>query len=90
MKDELNGNIIEKAIFLGPKKYAFQYTENGVTNTVAVFAGLTRNLLTFQDFKILAYGGQITVDNKPVFTRNMNNLTINVVEGRKFSPDTAF
>ena len=45
-KDELEGLVIDRAIFLGIKQYGFQYTDtNGITITKSVFAGVKRNTL---------------------------------------------
>ena len=46
MKDELNGGTISNALFLGQKQYGYQYGPADQLNTVSVYAGIPRNLLT--------------------------------------------
>ena len=47
-KDELDGLIIDRALFLGIKQYGFQYINNsGILTTKTVFAGVKRDSLTF-------------------------------------------
>ena len=48
MKDELNGNVIGEAYFLGNKQYGYYYYDKN-NNYVgkSVFAGIPRNSLTF-------------------------------------------
>jgi hypothetical protein len=47
MKDELEGYKIIRAMFLGNKKYCYQYiNEAGVTITKSTFAGITKNSLS--------------------------------------------
>ena len=50
MKDELNGLLISEAYFLGIKQYGFWYTDvNGSRIEKSVWAGVTRNSLSFND-----------------------------------------
>jgi hypothetical protein len=52
MKDEMNGVVIQEALFLGPKKYCYWYIDE-VGNKVekSIFAGVPRNSLTFEEIK---------------------------------------
>jgi len=62
MKDELKGRVIKRALFLGNKKYIFQYyNEKGKLITVSVFSGVKRNLLTWKEFKTMSWGRVIQV-----------------------------
>ena len=60
MKDELNGQTIEKAIFLGIKEYGYKYTyKNGNTINRSVFAGIPRDLLSFKEVEDVFNGKKI-------------------------------
>jgi len=79
MKDEMNGILIQEACFVGPKKYGYWYLDE-IGNKVekSVFAGVTRNSLTFNQIKAIFNGEVITtiVDNR--FFKSFNNLTITI------------
>jgi hypothetical protein len=49
MKDELKGQLIQEAYFLGPKKYGYYIidSETGVRKEFSVFSGVPRNSLSF-------------------------------------------
>jgi len=54
MKDEMNGVLIQEALFLGPKIYGYwYYDKDGNKVNISVFAGVPRNSLTFEEIKIL-------------------------------------
>lgn len=63
MKDELNGNIIDKAYFLGIKQYGYQYTDkdNKLVNK-SIFSGVERDSLPIESVISLFKG--ITLTNK--------------------------
>ena len=80
-KDELNGLIISKAIFLGIKQYCYQYFNEGkelVTKTV--FAGVKRDTLTYDDFVNLSQGKEIHINNGNRFHRSLSKFTIQIKE----------
>ena len=52
MKDELKGNIIKEAYFLGIKQYGYHYYDKNNNNiTKSVFAGIPRDSLNFDEIK---------------------------------------
>jgi len=52
MKDELNGSIIKEAYFLGIKQYGYYYHDKDDNKiTKSVFAGVSRDSLTFDEIK---------------------------------------
>ena len=56
VKDEMGGVIIEKAIFLGGKRYGYYYFDsNNRKIERSVYAGVERNSLTFLQIKKLYY-----------------------------------
>ena len=53
MKDELNGLIIKEAYFWGIKKSGYQYLDkNNNLITKSVFAGVSRNSVSFEEYNI--------------------------------------
>ena len=77
--DELDGLIIDRAIFLGIKQYGFQYTDtNGITITKSVFDGVKRNTLSFEQLILLLNGGEITITNKDRFFRSMTSFNVKI------------
>lgn len=50
-KDEMNGIIIQEAIFLGPKRYGYYYFKNNQKFEKSVYAGLERDSLSFRKIK---------------------------------------
>lgn len=75
MKDELDGGVIEEAIFLGNKKYCYTYFyKEGVLQTKSVFSGAPRNILSINDFEKMLAGETISVKLKTQggFTRREN------------------
>ena len=62
MKDELKGQIIEEAYFIGPKKYGYYIIDNvsGERKEYSVFSGVPRNSLSFTEVKsIYAFGKKV-------------------------------
>ena len=52
LKDELKGQVINEAYFLGPKKYGYYIIDNqGNKEEFSVFSGVPRNSLTFDEVK---------------------------------------
>lgn len=84
MKNELiklNTKIIERALFLGNKKYAFQYLDDkGILNTKTVFSGISKKKLNWEDFEKMSKGEIINVTMPNVFTHNFKELSISLNE----------
>jgi hypothetical protein len=79
MKDELNGKIIEEAYFLGIKQYGYWYLdENNVKVEKSIFAGVTRNSITFEEIKMIFNGNVITKHIETRFFKSFKNLSINI------------
>ena len=79
MKDELKGNIIEEAYFLGPKQYVYYfYDKEGIRKEYSVFAGVPRNSLSFEEGKALFEGKIITKTISNRFYKSFTNLTITI------------
>ncbi len=76
MKDELDGNIIKEAYFLGIKQYGFWYLKDNIKIEKSVWAGITRNTLTFQDIKDLHSGITLNRRIKARFFKSIINLDI--------------
>nr|YP_010192427.1 hypothetical protein LK379_mgp25 [Amanita sinensis]QZN08164.1 hypothetical protein [Amanita sinensis] len=77
MKDELNGGLIQKAYFLGIKKYGY-IDNNNITHSV--FSGVERNSLTFNEIQNIA-NGLIIIKFSPLrFYKNIQNLNIQIKE----------
>jgi hypothetical protein len=78
MKDELEGNIIQEAYFLDIKKYGYWY-KKPITNQIietSVFAGVTRNSLSFNEIRDI-FNGKIIVKDIPVrFYKTFKDLSI--------------
>lgn len=75
MKDELGGGIIQKAYFLGIKKYG--YIDNNNT-THSVFSGIERNSLTWGEIEQVAQGSTVIKKSPPRFYKNLSHLNINI------------
>jgi hypothetical protein len=73
MKDELGGGIIQKAYFLGIKKYG--YIDNNNT-THSVFSGIERNSLTWGEIEQVAQGSTVIKKSPPRFYKNLSHLNI--------------
>lgn len=77
MKNELgSGNKIDKAIFLGSKKYGYK------TGSLekSVFAGAQRDSITFEEIKKISLGTEIVKTYENVFTRDVSKLDIQIKE----------
>lgn len=78
-KEELNGLIISKAIFLGLKQYGYQYlNKDGNLITKTVFAGIQRDSLSFDQIESLLNGAELKIDNGNRFYRSLTNLNIKI------------
>ena len=78
MKDELKGNIIKEAYFLGPKKYGYYIMEDGIKKEFSVFSGVPRNSLTFDEVKGLFLGKTITKKISNRFYKSFTDLKISI------------
>ena len=78
MKDELNGNIIKEAYFLGIKQYGYHYKHNDKTIECSVFAGVTRNSINFTDFVKLANGESLFRILPDRFHKSFTDLSISI------------
>ena len=79
MKDEVNGYLITDAIFLGIKQYGYHYTDkNGSKVEASVFAGITRNSLSFKEVEKLLNGETIQKTSENRFYKSFNNLSVSI------------
>nr|YP_010759074.1 DNA polymerase [Hericium alpestre]WEX31988.1 DNA polymerase [Hericium alpestre] len=78
MKDELKGNIIEKAYFLGIKKYGYQLNNK----THSVVSGVSRNDLNWDELSSIAKGGKVTRTFETRFYKHFNTLNIQILSGK--------
>lgn len=77
MKDELKGNVIREAYFLGAKKYGgYIIDQNGIKNDFSVFSGVPRNSLSFDQVKTIFNGGIVTIQIYNRFFKSLTNLNI--------------
>lgn len=79
IKDELRGVTIDEAYFLGHKQYGYTYKEwDGSIIDKSVWAGVTRDTLSFRDITWLAGENVLQKTAKDRFFRKLSDLTINV------------
>ena len=85
MKDELKGNVISKAYFLGIKQYGFKYVDKNSNQTItkSVFAGIKRDSLTFNDIEQLACGNTLSRNVDVRFYKSFKDLNITVINNVK-------
>lgn len=77
LKDELNGSTIDKALFLGIKQYGYQYKDKeGNLIEKSVWAGVTRDTLSFNTLEGIAQNKPHTVVADKRFFRDFSNLEI--------------
>src|ERR1700753_2047068 len=77
MKDELNGNTINEAYFVGPKKYGYYLiNELGIKKEYSVFSGVPRNSLSFNEVKDIFEGKIITKTISDRFFKSIQTLDI--------------
>lgn len=79
MKDELNGLVIKQAYFLGIKEYGYWYLDSN-NNRVekSVWAGITRDSLSFQEIENLFKGIKIVKLIPNRFYKSLINLNISI------------
>ena len=79
MKDELKGQVIKEAYFLGPKKYGYYLIDSeGNRKEYSIFSGVSRNSLTFYEVKSIFLGKTITKIISNRFYKSFNNLSITI------------
>ena len=80
MKDELKGEVIKEAYFLGLKQYGYSYfnREKGKIVEKSVFAGVAKDSLTLMQIKELHQGGQIKKTIPTKFFKSFKNLSIKI------------
>nr|YP_009348168.1 hypothetical protein [Hericium coralloides]APX41121.1 hypothetical protein [Hericium coralloides] len=78
MKDELKGGVIDKALFLGIKKYGYQLNDK----TYSVISGITRNDLTWEELSKISKGQQIIRTFETRFYKHFNSLNIEILSGK--------
>ena len=78
MKDELTGNRISEMLVLDCKQYGYYYFDKGNKIEKSVWAGITRNSLSFKDLLHLFSGRiiQRIVNNR--FFKSLQNLNISI------------
>nr|YP_009715291.1 hypothetical protein [Russula subnigricans]QGK88097.1 hypothetical protein [Russula subnigricans] len=82
LKDELNGEFIKKAYFLGIKKYGYVDSKN---ITHSIFSGVERNSLTWNEIEQIANGFTLVKTSPIRFFKNFNNLNISIKNQLKTS-----
>ena len=92
-KDELKGNIIQEAYFLGVKQYGYWYYDVNNNNEKiekSVFAGIDRNTIPFKDI-IKIFNGETLYREQPMrFFKSLSNLNISIKPIKvslKFAPN---
>ena len=79
MKDEMSGKTIKELFVLGIKQYGFWYLDdNGTRVEKSVWAGFTRDGLSFNDIKELSVGNKLSRVVKSRFYRSFNDLSIRI------------
>jgi hypothetical protein len=82
MKQELNGELVKEAYFLGIKQYGYSFmgVEDGVKKLIksSVFAGVKRDSLTLNQIKHLYKGGEIDITIPTKFIKSLKNLSIKI------------
>jgi len=79
MKDELSGSIIKEAYFLGIKQYGYYYHDKENKKiTKSVFAGVSRDSLTFNEIEDIYSNKTIEKKIQNRFYKSLNNLNITI------------
>ena len=79
LKDELKGMIINKAYFLGTKKYGYQIKlSDGSLIDKSVFAGIPRDTIPFKDIEKLAKGEILHTTKLIQFNRDLHQFKIQI------------
>ena len=76
MKDELDGDVIHQAYFLGIKRYLLDLGEGSATKSV--WAGVPKNKLSLDDFKALSSGSKLVREYDNTFFKSMQDMTITI------------
>jgi hypothetical protein len=74
--DKYGCETIDKAYFLGIKKYGYVVNHNGKTFENSVFAGVKRDSLSFKEIEKLASGETIVKDLPTRWVKSINDLSI--------------
>ena len=74
MKDELDGDLINQAYFLGIKRYLLDLG----STTKSVWAGVPKNTLSLDDFKSLLSGSKLVREYDNTFFKSMMDMTITI------------
>jgi DNA polymerase family B len=75
LKDELNGKFIEKAFFLGIKKYGY-VDSNNITHST--FSGVEKNSLTWKEIEEIANGFTVIKYVPLKFFKSFSSLNISI------------
>jgi hypothetical protein len=75
LKDELKGGYINKAYFLGIKKYGYLDNNNF---THSVFSGVIRNSLDWNEIEQISQGIIVIKPSPSRFFKNISNLNIDI------------
>jgi hypothetical protein len=78
MKDELDGLTIDKAYFLGIKKYGYRFIKDNQVINKSVFSGIERDSLTFDEVEQIADGLTITKNIENRFYKSFINLDVTI------------
>lgn len=80
-KDEMNGLLIQEGYFLGIKQYGYYYyDQNNNKIQKSVFAGVSRDSLTFDDVVKISKGHSLLIPIKDRFFRSLNNLNVRIAD----------
>ena len=83
MKDELNGLTVKEAYFLGIKKYGYQYLDkDNKLVTKSVFAGVSRDSLSFEEIIKLSEGYTICKEIPTRLDKSLQSLSIRIASTR--------
>jgi DNA polymerase type B, organellar and viral len=78
MKDELDGLTIDKAYFLGIKKYGYRFIKDNQVINKSVFSGIERDSLTFDEVEKIVDGLTITKNIENRFYKSFINLDVTI------------
>ena len=79
LKDELNNKVIQEAYFFGIKQYGYWFLDD-FNNKIeqSVFAGVTRNSISFEDVKRIFNGGVFIHKGVLRFFKSFKDLNITI------------
>lgn len=76
MKDEMDGVVINQGLFMGIKKYGYQYKDiNGKVVDKSVISGVERDSISFNELENIFNGKTITIKTKDVFHKSLTERT---------------